>query len=383
MITHKFKCIICGGDPFGEPLITFNNIPASAQDIPNLSEIQFEHGINLELFQCRTCGLVQFNCDPVQYYRDVIRAGGYTSTMKDIRREQYTQLINKYNLKGKKIIEVGTGRGEFLSILNEFDVDAFGIEHSDEFVTIGVKSGLNITRGFVDSPDYIIPYGPFDAFLSFNFLEHLPDPNSMLKGIYNNLKEGGIGLVTVPSFEYIIDHDGFYEFIRDHLVYYTEDSLKYLMQKNGFEVIQCSIINRDTLSIIVRKRIGLDLSKLKSNFAHLKLELNKYIDSFIENNQKVAIWGASHQGFTIISTTDIANKISYIIDSAPFKQNKYAPASHVLIVSPEYYFQNPVDCIIIVAPGYSEEIISIIRKRYNADVAVAILKSNQLEFSKV
>jgi SAM-dependent methyltransferase len=374
------KCIVCGGSLFVEPLMTFDNMPASAQNIPTQSEIQNEHGINLELYQCKACGLVQFDCEPVQYYRDVIRAGGFTSIMVDIRKKQYAEFIEVFNLTGKNIIEVGAGRGEFLAVLTEFNVNAFGIEHAKELVEIGVQKGLNIVEGFVDRPDYVIPNGPFDAFLSFNFLEHQPNPNGMLQGIYNNLTEDGVGLVTVPSFEYILKYDGFYEFIRDHIVYFTEDSLKFLLLKNGFEVVDCKMINRDTLSALVKKRTKLNVSSLHENFIRLKSELNKYIDSYIGNNKKVAIWGASHQGFTITSTTDIASKISYIIDSAPFKQNKCAPASHVPIVSPEYYFQNPVDCIIIVAPGYTKEILSVIKQRYRAGIDIAILKSNQLEF---
>ena len=48
-----------------------------------------------------------------------------------------------------------------------------------------------------------IPDAPFDVFLSFNFLEHQPDPVSMLRCMHHNLTDGGIGLITVPSFEYI------------------------------------------------------------------------------------------------------------------------------------------------------------------------------------
>ena len=39
------------------------------------------------------CGLVQFDCDPVDYYRDVIRAGGFPKTMVELRRYQYKNLI--------------------------------------------------------------------------------------------------------------------------------------------------------------------------------------------------------------------------------------------------------------------------------------------------
>ena len=60
----------------------------------------------------------------------------------------------------------------------------------------------------------------------------------MLQCIYNNLTENGVGLITVPSLEYILKYDGYYELIKDHIAYYSEESLKFLFQKNGFEILK-------------------------------------------------------------------------------------------------------------------------------------------------
>ncbi|MEF9988232.1 MAG: methyltransferase, partial [Christensenella sp.] len=123
------KCILCGEELYDEPLLKLDNVPASAQDIPTKEELCTETGISLSLCQCKGCGLVQLDAEPVSYYKDVIRAGGFTQTMIRLREEQYASLISKYNLKGKKIVEVGAGRGEFLAPLAKFDVRAYGIEH--------------------------------------------------------------------------------------------------------------------------------------------------------------------------------------------------------------------------------------------------------------
>ena len=179
----------------------------------------------MKLYQCKGCGLVQFDCKPVDYYRDVIRSGGFSSTMVELRKSQYRHLIESYHLENKKFIEVGCGQGEFLSVLTEFPVDAYGVEHKHDLVEIARKRGLNVSEAFVENKNTVIENGPFDVFLSFNFLEHQPDPNGMLQGIYENLKEDGMGLITVPSLEYILEYNGYYELIRDHLVYYTFDTL--------------------------------------------------------------------------------------------------------------------------------------------------------------
>ena len=67
------ECLVCGRKLDTEPLLKFNDMPASAQDIPNETEVELDKGISLQLFQCPGCGLVQFDCTPVEYYKDVIR----------------------------------------------------------------------------------------------------------------------------------------------------------------------------------------------------------------------------------------------------------------------------------------------------------------------
>ncbi len=386
-------CIACGHSLGERPLMTLDNMPASAQNIPDASQVAEDEGITLSLFQCPACGLVQFNCQPVDYYRDVIRAGGFTTTMVELRRRQYRHLIEAYGLEGKKFIEAGCGRGEFLSVLAEFPVEAHGIEHRADLVELAVKSGLDVTQGFPETEDTCFPGGPYDAFLSFNFLEHQPRPGVMLRCIANNLKEGGMGLITVPSLEYILQYDGYYELIRDHIAYYTFGTLRALLEENGFEVLEEEMVNRDTLSVIVRKcpqdaaprpsvsqsAAPVDVSGLIASRHSIDREVNSLVDRLHERGKKLAIWGASHQGFTLAATTRLGDKVSYIIDSAPFKQGRFAPTSHLPIVAPDDFHQEPVDAILIVAPGYTEEIASIIREKFGETVEILALKSNRLE----
>lgn len=373
------KCIICGEELSNKPLIEFENMPASAQNIPNSNEISEDKGITLNLHQCRKCGLIQFDCIPVDYYRDVIRSGGYSTTMANLRKEQYSHLINKYNLKGKKFLEVGCGQGEFLNMLKEFPVEGYGIENKEDLVELAKNKKLNVEKGFMENENTKINGAPFDVFLSFNFLEHQPNPNAMLKGIYNNLTENGMGLITVPSFEYILENNGYYELIRDHLAYFTFDTLTFLLEKNGFVVLEKEIVNRDTLSVIVKKRPIIDISNIENSYFDIIKQVNTYIDKLTENKKHVAIWGASHQGFTLASTANLSDKIEFIIDSAPFKQGKYTPASHIPIIPPEEAMKRELDSIIIVAPGYVDEIANIIKEKFNADIEIMVLMTKKLE----
>ncbi|MEG2435712.1 MAG: class I SAM-dependent methyltransferase [Ruthenibacterium sp.] len=206
--------------------------------------------------------------------------------MVELRRTQYAHFIEQCHLQGKKIVEVGCGRGEFLKVLTEFPVQAFGIEHKNDLVKIAQENGLHVTQGFAETAETPIDGAPFDAFLSFNFLEHQADPNAMLRCIYNNLATEAYGLITVPSFQYILENDGFYELLRDHIANYTEQTFRFVLEKNGFSVLECTTVNRDTLSAIVQKKKRVDTTNLYDNFSALSAQLQAFLSQRKEQGKK-------------------------------------------------------------------------------------------------
>lgn len=395
-------CIACGQKLPQNHLFKLENAPASAQNIPDREEVKTDKGVTLDLYQCGHCGLVQFDCEPVSYYRDVIRAGGFSTTMTELRRRQYRHLIESYGLEGKKFLEVGCGRGEFIKVLTEFPVKVYGMEHKAELVEMAGESGLYVWQEFPEEPEQVFGDGKeglFDVFLSFNFLEHQPRPDVMLQAIYRNLTDEGMGLVTVPALEYILEKGSYYELIRDHIAYYSFGTLRELLRQNGFAVLEEEMINRDTISVIVKKIPGWSASAgeqaadaeplapeqricvepLIEGYKTVQSGIKAVTDTLMSENRTLAIWGASHQGFTLAATTGLGETAKYIIDSAPFKQGRFAPASHLPIVPPEHFFEEPVDAILIVAPGYTDEIAGIIRERFGGQVQIMTLRSDHIE----
>lgn len=463
----NMTCIACGHAL--SPLMTLDDMPASAQNIPAASELAEDHPLSLTLCQCPSCGLVQFDTEPVDYYRDVIRAGGGTRTMTRLRHEEYARLLTamqEQHIRGRRIVEVGCGRGEFLRMWQDLAEDPegaaalardqardplsgqpnaaplhlVGIEHKPALVeeanAAAATSSLSpdafehttsapVTReafatsadaetpvtetaaaaqtaSAAQAPAYRVyegfatgdvryPEGPFDAFVQFNFLEHQPDPCDMLRNIGRNLKPQALGLITVPSFEYILRYNGYYELLRDHIANYTEFTLQKLLQDCGFELLSMDIVNRDTIEAIVRKADPdelseihysgrlIDVSALRDSYDRLSASVNEHIDHLSESHRTMAIWGASHQGFTLAATTKLGGRVEYIIDSAPFKQGRFSPASHILIVAPDYAVAHPVDEILIVAPGYTDEIAGIIRERFDERIRILVLRTDRIE----
>ncbi len=432
-VKSEHKCLACGSELSG-PLFRLPNMPAGAQSMPDEAELSADRGVDLPLCRCESCGLVQFDCEPVEYYRDAIRVVGLSETMKELRRADYRLVIDRYGKgRGSRWLECGCSNGDFLAVLAEFDVDIYGTEHGEceyqearqRLCEEGRVPEAHIMQLFPDSEELAIPGAPFDVFCSFNFLEHQPDPQSMLKCLYRNLADDGIGIISVPSFEYIIVEGRYYELIRDHIANYDMYSISRLCESCGFRVLESSYIGiGDTIRLIVAKGSAdgaaengvpaaemlsqaysesaqvcsasadtavpgkssaapadrdaetasvsrnnkippMNISALKSDYERMSSEIAGYMGDLERKGRSAALWGAGHQGFTIASTTALKEHIKYIIDSSPRKQGRYAPASHIAIVSPDEYLKDPVDVIIIAAPGYVKEIEQNIRDRYS------------------
>jgi 2-polyprenyl-3-methyl-5-hydroxy-6-metoxy-1,4-benzoquinol methylase len=377
ILNMTVKCRVCESNCFKDRLLCYSNMPSSAQGFLNFDELKSDFSSSLGIVQCQSCGLIQLDNEPVSYFKEVIRASAFSEEMRKFRLKQFKFWVKKFNLTDKKILEVGCGKGEYLEILSDAGADAYGIEYSRESVEYCIHKNLNVTQGFLGDKNSNINNN-FDGFMCLSFMEHWPEPNKVLNGLSVILNEGAMGLIEVPNFDMILD-DGLYsEFISDHLLYFTKETLIFTLQFNGFEVLSCeSIWHNYILSAVVRKRIKTDLEFFEGFRSQVRQDLDLFIEKFPAN--KVAIWGAGHQALATISLTKIEKNIRYIVDSAIFKQGKYSPASHIKIVSEEELTKDPVDALIIMAGSYSKEIIKIMNLKYPL-VELAVLREFGLEF---
>jgi SAM-dependent methyltransferase len=372
------KCRVCGNKLFEESLLRYENMPRAAQFLPEAESLEDDKGVDLEVCQCSGCGLVQLSSGPVPYYKEVIRAAAFSEEMKKFRREQFGRFIQKYFREGKKIVEIGCGCGEYLSILQECGAQVYGLEHSEESVMQCVKKGLKVATGFVENNTWKINDSPFDGFLMLSFLEHLPDPNGTVRGISYNLTDEAVGLVEVPNFDMILRNRLFSEFISDHLLYFTKETLTTALDLNGFEILACNEVWHDyIISAEVRKRKPLKLSHFHRHQEKLQKEIQEYINRF--DGKKVAVWGAGHQALAILSLTGVSGKIKCVVDSAVFKQGKFTPATHIPIVSPDTLKSEPVDAFIVMAAGYSDEVAMMLRQKFDHKIHIAIVRNDALE----
>ena len=365
------RCRTCEANFSSSASLEFSDMPKAAQQLPSSP---YDSGVHLGVYECPYCSLVQLDGVPVPYYKEVIRSSGFSEEMRIFREKQLNDFILKYKLKDKEVIEIGCGGGEYLEIIKKSIPSAWGIDNK---ISERDKPP-HLVKGYVDSPHYRITNSDFDAFFCFNFMEHWPNPNLTLKGIHNNLTDGAVGLVEVPNLDMMIEKELFTEFIQDHLSYYTEETLRTTLERNGFEVLECKPIWYNyILSAVVKKRKRADFS----HFHERKLKISEEVNSFIDSHNKVVVWGAGHQSFAALALFDIKHRISYVVDSAPFKQGKYTPATGLYIDSPEILYEDSmVDAIIVMAASYSDGVVEKITTKFKNISNIAVLRDWGLEY---
>ena len=373
------NCRCCHRSLPEQPLLHYNNMPKSAQYFPDRYTVKNDKGVDITIYECRYCGLLQAAGEPVPYYRDVIRATGVSGEMRKFRIGQYTQWVEENNLQGKKVIEIGCGKGEYMAFMEETKAYVTGIEHLEESVLRGKKDGHEILQGFVEDEDYNIPGAPYDGFYTMNFLEHIPEPGAFLIGISNNLAENGVGIVEVPNVNMIIEQSLYSEFIQDHLSYFTLQTLHNTLELNGFEVLSCEEIwYRYIISAKVRKRKTTDKNRFEERICKMRGELDRYLSVMEQSGKITAGWGAGHQALANLSLLNLKDRIKCVIDSASFKQGKFTPATHIPVVAPDVLKEGEINSVLIMAAGYSDEIKDIILERY-PEISIAVMRENGLD----
>lgn len=373
-------CHLCHGELFTEPVIQLNGMPKAAQYYPEKDEFDRDNGIILNVYQCSDCGLVQLNSEPVDYYKEVITAASLSEKSRASRLKQMQEFVDRFGFKGARVLDVGSGKGEMLDVLEEAGFgEAVGMEASSESVAVGLSEGRKMINGYIRDT-VKIDGQPFDAFISLNYLEHLPSPGEIIRKIYEISSDNAVGIVTVPNLDYLLKTRCFYEFVADHLSYFTKKTLSYAFERGGFEVLECDIVNEDNdIAAVVKKREVLDVSGQFSEVEELSNNLQQIVVDYKSQNKKVAVWGAGHRTLALLALSKLCD-IEYVIDSAKFKQGRFTPVLHLNIVSPEHLKEEYVDLVIVMVPGlYPGEVLKTL-KQMNIGVDIAMLRGNQIQF---
>tara|TARA_B100001175_G_C19482426_1_gene627892 strand:- start:734 stop:1801 length:1068 start_codon:yes stop_codon:yes gene_type:complete len=241
------KCNICEYEKL--ILVDFNNIFLR-------TESKNKNVHDYKNFICKNCGVLnqspQMSEEQLsKYYNSDYRNTGHQLTFNEkvidfplkfdqtgisFQRFHYFQkIIEKTNLDifKKNILDFGSYQGSFLYACKKFyDSYTIGYDYNDEGLKFS-KNFLEIDEVFKTKDIYsdLFPK-KIKICTLIHVFEHLGNPNKFLKHVHKNiLEENGYIYIEVPDIQSSHYSDP------THCFTYSQDSLKYVLEKNDFEIL--------------------------------------------------------------------------------------------------------------------------------------------------
>lgn len=104
-------------------------------------------------------------------------------------------------IPGHTIVDIGCGRGEFLSLAQESGCIGIGVETDERMVSICIEKGLDVRLG--DGSEVLSTFktSSVDIVTAFHVIEHveLPALEGLLREAYRVLKPGGVLVLESPN----------------------------------------------------------------------------------------------------------------------------------------------------------------------------------------
>lgn len=168
-------------------------------------------GAPLRTVACRGCGLVRSDPRPHdarRFYSEDYRLeykGSFVPRPKHVLRAgrvalSRLALIRPLLRPGLRILDIGSGGGEFAYLLSRLGHRVEGVEPNRGYAEFSRREyGLQVHRGFID--EVVLEHGSYDLITIWHVLEHTENPAGVLRQLQQALAPEGVLVVEVPNVE--------------------------------------------------------------------------------------------------------------------------------------------------------------------------------------
>jgi hypothetical protein len=335
---------------------------------------------DINLAFCRSCGFVwnlKFDPTHLDYSQDYDNSLFFSPLFRRYTESLISRLINRYDLRNKNVIEIGCGKGDFLSLICELG-NNWGVGFDTTFEGLDQEAtGRNRIRIIQDF--YCEKYAEYEADLicSRFVFEHIEQPRAFLQMLRRAIGDRREVLVyfEVPNVSLILRDLSVWDIVYEHCSYFGSNSLRRIFTLCGFEVLDLyEGYEGQFLGIEAKPCNNQSDSQASTRSADELGEITAEVDSFVDNSRKqldywqrqlkdiedsskrVVLWGAGAKGVGFLNMLKIREPIKYVVDINPRKHGKFMPGTGQEIVPPEFLVQYQPQKIIVMNPVYGDEI---------------------------
>jgi SAM-dependent methyltransferase len=337
----------------------------------------------IELAWCRGCGFIwnaAFDQSLIEYSPRFEESQGFSDTYNSFAGSQARRLVERYGLRGRTILEIGCGKGEFLAALCEFGENkgiGFDPAYRSGRIPNSVASRITIIQDY-----YSEAYSSTRAdFVCCRMtLEHIPDTGRFVAMVRRAIgpNPGTPVFFQVPDAARILRDCAFEDIYYDHCSYFDAASLRRLFSSRGFEVVDLrSEYDGQYLSIEARPATtaqdawrsdgaGEGEQHGSAREAEVRAFPRKYSDkvrgwedrleALRHDGRRAVLWGSGSKAVTFLNTIAASRDIEHVVDINTYRQGSFVAGSGQAIVAPEFLRQYRPDVVIAMNPIYRAEI---------------------------
>ena len=194
--------------------------------------------------------------------------------IKSIALKNKLNLINSLQPQKGRILDIGAGTGEFLSVAKNDGWQTIGVEPSDRAKAIAKNKGVS----FVEETSELENHS-FDVISMWHVLEHVPDLDKQIKELKRLLKPKGTLIIAVPNFKsFDAKHYGKFWAAFDvpiHFWHFSKTAIKLLFEKEEMKLEKVLPMKFDSfyVSLLSEKYKSGKMNFIKAFFVGLQSNL--------------------------------------------------------------------------------------------------------------
>lgn len=376
MESVNYPCPNCGADTMSM-FYEITNVPVHSVLLLSTRQqaLDYPKG-DIKLALCDMCGFianVAFKPELHEYSTGYEATQSFSPTFNVFHRNLANRLIEQYSLHNKRIIEIGCGQGEFLTLLCELG-DNEGVGFDPAYISGRIKSEAQVTfiKDFY-SENYANHQGDFVCCKMT--LEHIPQTNEFVSMVRRSVGHQPAMTIffQVPDMTRILRELAFWDIYYEHCSYFSLASLGYLFCQSGFDVINLTREYGDQYLMIEAKPAPqptgtctpdhTELAKLKQDVAYFVDNCRPRIEEWQhkireahQREERVVIWGGGSKGVAFLTTLGLQEEIEYAVDINPHKHGTFMAGTGQEIVSPQFLKEYQPDLVLVMNPIYCDEI---------------------------
>ena len=366
-------CPVCAGDRI-TPIYRLPYVPIFCNQYwSSEADAVAASGGALDIVQCDACSHVfnaAFDAEQIRYAVGYENSLHFSPTFGGYVEDLANRLVQRYDIHGKKVVEIGCGDGGFLTALCEKGGnEGYGFDPSQTDRRLDGASGATVQiKGGYYTEDTRI--AGVDVICSRHVLEHLQDPALLLRSVraWHGTQPGAVAYFEVPNGDFCLKPQGIWDLIYEHVSYFTPKSLEYLLRSCGYRVLDMGLafdeqflwaevaLDGGSGSAARFAGRGIRASGIREGYAVMIDTCRRQVETYAARGCKMALWGAGSKGVTFLNIADPSKAIGTVVDINPRKQNQHVALTGQKVVAPEALSAIKPDVIFVMNALYTKEI---------------------------